>query len=316
MNIVTVGVDISKKKFDASFKQASKWKHAHFSNDPKGFSEFVEWLTKFDLPSVHIVTESTGRYGVDFSYFCHRNKLDISVVNPARIKFYGMSKLSRVKTDKADARLIAEFGMQNKLPLWCPKNTSAYKLQNLDRCVKNLKDSRTRFLNNIEGSSDEDIINHYKDLISSISEKIAHLEKKMLDLISQEKELSEDYQNLLTIPGIAEKTAISMLAEIPDIKQFDTPKQLVAYAGLNPSIQQSGSSVRGKGSISKKGSGQLRKSLYYPSLAAKRFSKKLQPFIKNLENKGKKPKEIIVACMRKLLETIYWVLKKKEVYTC
>lgn len=314
MNIVTVGIDISKKTFDAQFKYESKWKHSQFRNSLKGFNEFKDWLNQFNLASVHIVLESTGRYGEDFSHFCYGSNFNISVVNPAAIKFFGMSKLSRAKTDKADSKLIAEFGMQNELELWAPKSPSSYKLQCLNRCINKLIDTRTQLLNCIEGSSDRDVINAYQKIASSINNQIEDFENQILELIQNEEDLNEDFQNLLTVPGIAEKTAITLLAEIPDISQFKNSKQLVAYAGLNPSVKQSGTSVRGNGGISKKGSRHLRKSLYYPSISAKRFNKKLQPMVLNLQNRGKKPKQIIVACMRKLLVIVYWILKKKEAY--
>jgi len=315
MNKVVVGIDISKKTFDVSFKNKDeKWKHSNFENTSKGFVQFNEWICQHNIGDIHVVMEATGRYSEKLAYYCYNLGLSISVVNPARIKYYGQSKLSRTKTDKADARLIADFGMHNEVGLWVPKSPERVKLQELTRCVNSLKADKTCLMNRIEGNSDKDIIKIYESLISNIQKNIDNLEKKMLDIVKKYEGLNRDYNNLCSYPGIGQWTALTILSEIPDIEMFDHVKQLTAYAGLNPSVRQSGTSVNGRGSISKMGSSQLRKSLYMPALSARKYNLKLKTFGDKLKAKGKKPKEVIVACMRKILETIFWILKKKEPY--
>jgi transposase len=112
--------------------------------------------------------EATGRYGEGFSYYCYKHEIPISIVNPARIRYYGYSKLSRTKTDKADSRLIAEFGMNNEVGFWIPKSAARTKLQHLTRCMNSLKSLKTDLANKIEGSSDKDVTKTYESLISSI----------------------------------------------------------------------------------------------------------------------------------------------------
>ena len=315
MSKVVIGIDISKKTFDVSFKDKhEKWKHSKFENTSKGFIQFNEWVSRHNIDNIHVVMEATGRYSEKLSYYCYNLGLSISVVNPARIRYYGQSKLSRTKTDKADARLIADFAMHNEVGLWVPKSLERVKLQELTRCIDNLKKDRTGLTNRIEGSSDKDIIKIYESLISNIQKKINKLEKQMLDIVKKDEDLNRDYNNLCSYPGIGQWTALAVLSEVPDIEMFEHVKQLTAYAGLNPSIKQSGTSVRGRGSISKMGSSQLRKSLYMPALTARRHNLKLKAFGDRLKAKGKKPKEVIVACMRKILEAIFWILKKQEPY--
>lgn len=315
MNKIVVGIDVSKKTFDVSFKSKhGKWTHSKFENTSKGFVQFNEWISQHNIGDIHVVMEATGRYSEKLAYYCYDLGLSISVVNPARIKYYGQSKLSRTKTDKADARLIADFAMHNEIGLWVPKSPERVKLQELTRCMDNLKGDKTCLMNRIEGSSDKDIIKIYESLISNIQKEIDNLEKEMIDIVKKDKTLNRDYNNLCSYPGIGQWTAFSILSEIPDIEMFDHVKQLTAYAGLNPSIRQSGTSVNGRGSISKMGSSQLRKSLYMPALSARRHNLKLKEFGDKLKAKGKRPKEVIVACMRKMLETIFWILKKQEPY--
>lgn len=315
MTKVVIGIDISKRTFDACFQDKhGKWKHSNFENTPQGFTQFHKWICGHNLGEVHIVMEATGRYGEKLSYACYNLGLPISIVNPTRIKYYGQSKLSRIKTDKADARLIADFGMHNQVNLWVPKCPARTKLQDLIRCLDNLKSDRTSLSNRIEGSSCKDVIATYKSLILSIQKKIDKLEQQVLEIVRQDEDLNRDYNNLCGCVGIGQWTALAILAEVPDIDMFDHVKQLTAYAGLNPSIKQSGSSVNKRGPISKMGSKQLRKSLYMPALTARHHNEKLKAFGDKLKAKGKKPKQIIIACMRKMLETIFWILKKQEPY--
>jgi len=254
MSKVVVGIDISKKTFDASFKnQHGNWKHSKFDNTSKGFIQFNEWICQHNIGDIHVVMEATGRYSEKLSYYCYNLGLSISVVNPARIKYYGQSKLSRTKTDKADARLIADFAMHNEVGLWVPKSSEHVKLQELTRRIDNLKGDKTCLMNRIEGSSDKGIIKIYESLISSIQKKIDSLEKKILDIVKKDEILSRDYNNLCSYPGIGQWTALTILSEIPDIEMFDHAKQLTAYAGLNPSVRQSGTSVSGHRAISKMG---------------------------------------------------------------
>ncbi|KJV54864.1 transposase IS116/IS110/IS902 family protein [Orientia chuto str. Dubai] len=104
-----------------------------------------------------------------------------------------------------------------------------------------------------------------------------------------------------TIPGIGRITAVAILAESPDIESFSNARQLAAYAGLTPKHKTSGTSIKGKSTISKIGSVNLRSALYFPAIVAKNHNPIFKQFIQKLSSKGKPTKVIIVAIMRKLL---------------
>ncbi len=103
-----------------------------------------------------------------------------------------------------------------------------------------------------------------------------------------------------------------LLAEIPDLKSFNTARELAAYAGLTPKHRQSRTSAHGKSSISKIGSSKLRKALYFPALVAKNHNPLFASFVDNMTKKGKLPKVIITAIMRKLLHVVFGVLKNNK----
>ena len=126
------------------------------------------------------------------------------------------------------------------------------------------------------------------------------------NIFQSNEDLDKKCRNLETIPGIGKKTAITLLAEIPDIKSFKNSRQLVAFAGLVPSQRFSGSSVKGK---SKMGSGHLRKALFFPAITAKKYNPIIKDFCKRLEQKRKHSFVIIGAAMHKLLNIVFAVLK-------
>ena len=111
------------------------------------------------------------------------------------------------------------------------------------------------------------------------------------------------------IPGIAETTAASLLAEITDITQYRSARQVAAYAGLVPRERQSGSSVRGRTRLSKIGNARLRKALYFPAITALRCSPFFQAWAEGLRQRGKCKMSVIGAAMRKLVHLAYGVLK-------
>ena len=112
-----------------------------------------------------------------------------------------------------------------------------------------------------------------------------------------------------SIPGIAETTAALLLAEITDLTQYRSARQVAAYAGLVPRERQSGSSVRGRTRLSKIGNARLRKALYFPAITALRCSPFFQHWAEGLLKRGKSKMSVICAVMRKLIHLAYGVLK-------
>ena len=100
-----------------------------------------------------------------------------------------------------------------------------------------------------------------------------------------------------------------LLAELGDLTQFSSARQVAAFAGLVPRIRESGSSVRGRSRLSKVGSSRLRKSLYFPAITALRFNPLIKALGLRLSAQGKSKMLIIGAAMRKLLHLAYGVLK-------
>ncbi|AVP87975.1 transposase [Candidatus Phycorickettsia trachydisci] len=104
-----LGIDVSKATFDVALLINDKIKPKKFNNNPRGFLELTRWLQNKEVSSLHACMEATGGYENKLAEYLYDNKIKVSVVNPARVKGFALSRLSRVKTDQADCELIAYF---------------------------------------------------------------------------------------------------------------------------------------------------------------------------------------------------------------
>lgn len=152
----------------------------------------------------------------------------------------------------------------------------------------------------------------WKRLLKNLQNEINVIENNIELLLTKNLDLKKQYENLQTIPGIGKTTAIAILAESPDLKQFSNARQYAAYAGLVPRHKSSGSSIHGKTRLSKLGSSKLRKAVYFPAIVAKNHNPLMQEFCAKLKRKGKHTMVIIGAIMRKLLHIIFGVLKHEQ----
>ena len=133
-----LGIDIASKKFDVAELCDGNYRCKAFANTPAGFLALFKWLSTENKPDIHACLEATGDYGTGLATFLYERNLKVSVVNPARIKGYGASELSRTKTDRADSKLIARFCKAAVPERWKPTPPSVRKLQALVRRVSTL----------------------------------------------------------------------------------------------------------------------------------------------------------------------------------
>jgi transposase len=306
-----LGIDIAKLKFNVCLIQPSgKFKHKVFPNSETGFEQLREWLSKQGVQRVHACMEATGAYGealaIDLSTAGH----PVSVVNPAAIKAFAGSRLSRTKTDRVDAELIARFCVAQQPLAWTPPALEVRELQALVRRLEALIEMRTAEENRLSaGIKVASVRASVEELLAHLSEQIKRTEKLIRQHIDSHPTLKQQSELLDSIPGIAKTTAAVLLAEITDITQYRSARQVAAFAGLVPRERQSGSSVRGRTRLSKIGHARLRKALYFPAITALRCSPFFQRWAGGLRERGKCKMSVIGAAMRKLIHLAYGVLK-------
>lgn len=309
----SLGIDIAKDKFDVCLLQENDnpfVRNASFPNQKDGFRRLMKWLKKHKSRDATACMESTGRYGDALAEYLYEKGLVVSVVNPARIKAYATSLMKRNKTDKEDAHVIAHFALTQSIDPWKPPPEEIKELKALTRYLQTLKEDRTRVINRLKsGLQSQVVIDSLKTQKAFLDQQIDTIAQQIDDHIDSHPPLRDQRILLESIDGIGTRTAAQFIAEVPDIKRFDTISQLTAYAGLSPTVAQSGSSLNRRGGIHKTGKKQIRTMLYMPALSAIRYNPIVSDLSKRLRKKGKHGKVIVVACMRKLLHLAFGVLK-------
>jgi transposase len=308
----SLGIDIAKKTFDVALLRNEKLRHRKFANNSDGFKQLEEWLAKQGVIGAHICLEATGSYSEALAVHLHEAGHTVSLVNPARIKAFGRAELQRNKTDRADATLIARFCSMHRPAAWVPPPAKIRELQALVRHLDDLILNRTQLANRVtDGPKIESVIESLQSLIKAVDGEIKVTKQKIRQHLDRHPGLKEDRDLLETIPGISERTATKLLAEIQHLRDYKSARQAAAYAGLSPRLDQSGDSVK-KGRLSKTGNSRVRKALFMPAIAAKKHNPLLREFSERLSRRGKSKMVIIGAVMRKLLHLAFGVLKTRK----
>ncbi len=312
---VAVGIDVSKLKLDVCVAVGTKFKYKVVKNTRSGHAELIAWLLQRKLPSdVPVVLEATGPYSEAAATALADAGWRVSVVNPARVKGFAQSQLSRNKTDKADAKLLALFAQRADLELWQPPSAAVRELHALVERLHALQEMRQQESNRLEALSQSDqsgvsrVITRIQDHIDWLSTQIAAIESEIHDHIDNNPDLKHDADLIRSIPGCGPKLAAQFLAYVGDVRRFKSAKALAAFIGVTPRQKQSRTSVNGRTTISRAGHSAARRALYMPGLVAKRHNPVIMAMAKRLESRGMAPKAIVGASMRRLVHLIYGVI--------
>ena len=306
-----LGVDISKQSFDVALYREDKFKHKKFKNNATGFNALLEWLTRQKTETLHVCMEATGIYGEGLAEYLYENNIDVSVVNPSRIKGFAGSELARNKTDKLDAALIARFCAAAKPERWQPEAAEIKTLRALVRHLDSLVEMRQQERNRLE-SAYVDVVKTIQSHIDYLTQSIKEIQKQINDHINGHTDLRNKKQLLESIPGVGPATIQVILSECAMIERFTNAKSMASFIGVAPRIFQSGKSVKGRSRMSKMGRSQLRKALFLPAMVCLRYNPIIKSFGEQLRANGKTKMQVIGAAMRKLVHIIYGVLKHQQ----
>jgi transposase len=255
--------------------------------------------------------EATGGWSEELAFYLQERGHVVSIVNPMQIRAFGQSELSRTKTDKADAALIARFCKAMQPNAWEAPTPAERRLRQLVRRRRALVEMRTQELNRLMAPGTESVEKSIRDMIAMLENQVAELESDIKKTIDDDDDLKGKRDLIESIDGIGPTTSATLLAETPHIDQFESSKALAAFAGVCPQLQQSGRSVS-KSRTTKIGNREIRKVLYMAALAALRSNAVIKAFADRLRERGKRNMEIIVATMRKLLVLVFGVLKTRR----
>lgn len=303
--MVYLGIDIAKAKFDVSLLKGHRYQKNCFENNLQGFQKLISWLSP--LSDCHVCMEATGSYGFALARYLTEQGLKVSMVNPAKVKGFAKSELSRNKTDKLDAALIARFCKEKTPRLWQPPSEQEENFQALYRRHESLKGIKVQELNRLSSERCEQVTTSIEAHIAYLDEQLDAIQAALDLMVLEHEGLKHKAKLLQSIPGIGKTTAYFLLAEVA-FELFDHVNQVVAFAGLNPRKYDSGS-FKGKSPISKVGSSRIRKALYFPAITAAKFNPLILTLAGRLEQRGHCRLSIICAAMRKLLHLAFGVIK-------
>lgn len=307
-NPLLVGVDISKRSFDAA---VSDGRTRRFDNDAAGHHAFVTWLRK----PARVVVEATGTYGLDLALALHAEpRCEVMVANPRLVKGFAKALAQRSKTDAAGAKTILAFAERMPFEPWSPPEPALVELRAMARRIADLTVERAREKNRLaalrsSGAHSRLVANDVGVNLRHLARRIDRMVEQAVALIQAHAALAEAYGHLTSVRGIAAKSAVAILPELLVLPADMSPKQWVTHAGLDPREHESGTSVRGRTRISKVGSVHLRRALYMPAVVSARTEPRVRAFYEELLARGKKPQVAHVAVMRKLLHSIHGMLR-------
>lgn len=308
-----VGIDVAKRLFDIALPLGNgKYRtRAKIGNDAAGHAQLLKWL-KDHAPDAAVDMEATGVYHEALAQALVDAGVTVFVFNPAQIAAFAKSELARTKTDRYDAKLIARFCLAQQatgreLRPWAPTPPAQRRLRALVHRLDDLKAMR-QMEHNRRDVADEAVHVSIDRVIKHFDKQIAATERAIRRHIDDNDDLRGQQDLLNSIPGIADTTSAWLLACLGDTRQFSDVRQLVAFAGLNPRVRESGT-WKGCTRISKTGDPNLRAHLYMPAVVAKQHNPVIHAFCQRLSDRGKKPIVTVVAAMRKLLHIVWGVLR-------
>jgi transposase len=292
--------------------------HKVFPNTSKGFDSLVKWVEKTG-PVGRFVMEATGVYFESLAYYLTDNGYEVSVVLPNKISNYFRTLSVKTITDRTASEAITQFGLERKLDQWEAPKGIYRKLRQLTRERGQIVEARTVAKNQLHAEKHEAYPNpgsltRIKKLIVFLDKQEAEIKEELNQLLKQDPEIKQLQVILCSLPGIGLLTAATVLAETNGFNLIRNKRQLTSYAGLDVREKQSGTSIKGKPRISKKGNKYLRRAMHFPALAAIRHDERFKGIFARLVAKHGIKMKAAVAVQRKLLELMFTLFKNQTTY--
>lgn len=308
-----IGVDVASKKLDLCYMQDDQLQYQTVDYSEEKLDELFEKKLKISLKCCTIGMESTGEYHLKAARYFLKKGSQVKVLNPILTNQYTRATIRGMKTDKTDSKIIHDLIARGE-----GYQVTAEELSNQQKEFLRLAASLTgkavqlklqlQSTRRKEIAGTEDVEEKMLKVIKEIESLSNELVEKATEERSREEELID------SIPGFAVKLSAIVHHEIGDIHRFDNVKSLVAYAGLDPRVKQSGEQLKTSGRITKRGSKMLRSALYMAANVARRYDPGLNKYYEKKKDEGRSHKEILCMIGRKLLFRIVAVIKEDRPY--
>lgn len=316
-----VGIDVSSKTLDVCSLFGKKCSYRVFDNTPEGHHALIQELGRRKSP-IRVVMEATGIYHLELAFALHKaDSVEVSVLNPRAFKHFATALSKRGKTDPKDAHTLAVYGQRMDFDPWQPPDELLMQVRSITRRMSQLAEDIKREKNRqhaLERSVGVNslVLDQILFHISELQEDLEQLEAEALRLVQdhQSNKAREELKLLQSIPGVGVRTSLVLWSELRGLPKDMTVRQWVAQCGLDVVEHQSGTSVWRRSRISKRGNKFIRRVLYLSALSAPKGCEAVARYRAELLERGKTPKQAAVAVMRKLLHSIYGMLRSGTMY--
>jgi transposase len=321
----SVGLDVSKDTVAACFSQQELGHPFRilssrvFCTNAAGFKDLHTWIARQHLKSVdlHLLMEATGVYYEELAYFLNGKAYRVSVLLPNKTSAYCKSLDSKTKTDKEDAKKLAQMSLERLLPKWTPPNEKMLTIKRLCRERAELIDERIAFTNRLHAKNHahapvKSSLKRAELAIKFLDKQVKEIEKEVEKTVAADPDIKQKMDNVCTIKGIALITAATVVAEANGFELFKNKAQLVSFSGYDVVENESGTSISSPTKISKRGNYRIRKALYFSALVAVKHVPQMQELYERVYGKTKIKMKAYVAVQRKLLVLIYTLYKNNQ----
>lgn len=303
-----IGIDVCEKKLDIFLHP--KKEYVQYNNSKQGITKLCEYLQGQETEL--IVMEATGKLEAMCAEMLMDQGYQVSVVNPARVCYFRKSLGYKAKTDMIDAEVIARFGEIMKPEASNPSSIMERQLRELSARRKQLITLRDGERNRLRRVRDEYSKQDMQENINYLNGKLCKIEQIMLNLIKQNETKRHILEILVSIPGIGEIIALTLMSNLPELGQLNQ-KQIASLAGVFPLNVESG-----KGKSHRKmcysGRPKIRSILYLATLVGIRHNSFIRAKFNELTAKGKAKKVAMGACMRKLIIIANSMIKENRLW--
>lgn len=288
-----VGIDISKTTLDIYVLESDI--HWQSDNSEAGIKPLVSRLARYKLS--RIIVEATGGYERKLVELLASKGLPVVVVQPVQARQFAKAQGVLAKTDKIDARMLAQFGAIMQPQVRPIQSVKIRHIRDLLARKRQLSESRTQELNRAQ-KAEKVIASSHRRLIKILDKEIDWVNTRLEKCVSEMAEWKTTYDLLTSVPGVGDGVAFTLLGELPELGSL-TSRQVAALTGLAPYNHDSGN-MRGKRRI-KGGRAPIRTMLYMAMMCAIQHNPVMKSFYARLVEQGKHKKVALTACMRKLM---------------
>ena len=308
-----LGVDVSKDRLDLCLLSEGKSLAFECRNEGKALKVMLAKLAAElgTLSLSRIVVEATGGYERAFVEACLAQALPIAVVNPRKARAFAIGVGWLAKTDKIDARMLADYGRLAEPRLLHAKTLKNQGLVDLCRRRKQLGEKIVAEKSRLRLAVYPYVVRRLKAHLTFLTAELKNISKEIEREIASNEDERDRFELMQTMPGIGKRVAATLIADLPELGHLNR-RQLAALAGIAPMNQDSGKH-RGVRRI-RGGRAWLRSQLYMAAVVASRFNPPMKALYARLVVQGKQKKKALVAVMRKMLLILNQMVKTGEVW--